>query len=95
MLGNIEKISVSEIVRATGGTLIFGEDVSVQSISTDSRETGKNCLYIPLKGERFDGHSFFDGALKSGAIGYLTQNGNYIMGCISFFFIYIYNSVHS
>ena len=50
MLGNIEKISVSEIVRATGGTLIFGEDVSVQSISTDSRETGKNCLYIPLKG---------------------------------------------
>ena len=55
MLGNIEKISVSEIVRATGGTLIFGENESVRSISTDSRETGENCLYIPLKGERFDG----------------------------------------
>lgn len=80
MLGNIEKISVSEIVRATGGTLIFGENESVRSISTDSRETGENCLYIPLKGERFDGHSFFDGALKSGAIGYLTQNGEKLDG---------------
>ena len=80
MLENTEKMSVSEIVSATGGTLIFGGNESVESISTDSREAGGNCLYIPLKGERFDGHSFLDGAAKSGAIGYLTQNGEKIDG---------------
>ena len=81
MLGNIEKVSVSEILAATGGSLIFGEENKfAESISTDSREMGKNCIYIPIKGEKFDGHTFFDGALKNGAVGYLTQNGENLSG---------------
>lgn len=81
MLANIENFSVSKILKSTGGTLIFGsEDEGVLSISTDSREIGDKCLYIPIKGEKFDGHTFLEGALKNGAEGYLTQNDDIVKG---------------
>ena len=81
MLANIENFSVSKILKSTGGTLIFGSaDEGVLSISTDSREIGDKCLYIPIKGEKFDGHTFLEGALKNGAEGYLTQNDDIVKG---------------
>ncbi len=42
-------------------------------ISTDSRNIVEGNLYIPLKGEYFDGHAFISDALSKGAIGVLIQ----------------------
>lgn len=38
------------------------------SISTDSRNLGNGDLYLALKGERFDGHSFVSAALSKSAL---------------------------
>ena len=36
-------------------------------VSTDSRRVEQGCLFIPLVGERFDGHTYLTQALESGA----------------------------
>ena len=44
------------------------------SISTDTRKIQKNDVYLPLRGENFDGHNFIDKAVEIGALGYFTQD---------------------
>lgn len=41
--------------------------VAVTGISTDSREIKPGELYIPLRGERFDGHQYIDECYEKGA----------------------------
>jgi UDP-N-acetylmuramoyl-tripeptide--D-alanyl-D-alanine ligase len=65
-----------EILEATGGTLIMGSsDTVFDAVSTDTRESQKGNLFIPLKGERFDGHEFLPAAVASGAAGLLIEEG--------------------
>ncbi len=47
----------------------------VKGVSTDSRTVEVGNLFIPLKGERFDGHDFVEEALKKGAAGSLWAKG--------------------
>ena len=50
------RLSVGEIVKATGGTLLFGnEEIICLNVFTDSREKRKDGLFVPLKGIDFDG----------------------------------------
>ncbi|MGB9698622.1 MAG: UDP-N-acetylmuramoyl-tripeptide--D-alanyl-D-alanine ligase [Thermodesulfobacteriota bacterium] len=44
-------------------------------MSTDSRTVAEGNLFIPLKGEKFDGHDFIAEALKKGAAGSLCAAG--------------------
>jgi UDP-N-acetylmuramoyl-tripeptide--D-alanyl-D-alanine ligase len=39
----------------------------VESVVIDSRKAGKNSLFVPLSGERTDGHNFIEAALEQGA----------------------------
>ena len=64
--------TVREICDAVGGTLLQGSDVSVARVSTDSRSIPEGALFVPLVGERFDGHAYIGKALESGAAGCLT-----------------------
>jgi len=51
--------SAGEIARITGGRLTAGsENQKISVISSDSRDLGSGALFIPLVGERFDGHNF-------------------------------------
>jgi UDP-N-acetylmuramoyl-tripeptide--D-alanyl-D-alanine ligase len=43
------------------------------SVSTDSRGIGPGQLFIPLVGEKFDGHQFIDRAMAQGAIGVVSH----------------------
>ena len=67
------------------GTLL-GEfddlDAAVAGVSTDSRSIAPGCLFIPLEGERFDGHSFITDALEGGAAGCFTtrERESYLPG---------------
>lgn len=68
--------TAEEIIRATGGSLIQGSlGQRVMGISTDSRTVGKDNLFIPLVGERYDGHAFIKNAVDKGAAGILVQRG--------------------
>ncbi len=71
------RLSGRDVIQATGGTLIRGsEDRIFQGVSTDSREPAVEKLFIPLKGDRFDGHDFLITAIEGGAAGVLVQRGS-------------------
>ena len=59
-------IHLSEIARATGGTLI-GRDGEVRTITTDSRSVEPGAMFIAIRGERFDGHDYINKAYEAGA----------------------------
>lgn len=66
----MEPITIEEIAHITGGTLITGDpNLEIDSVSTDSRTAGKDSLFIPLKGENFDGHDFIGDAIWDRAVG--------------------------
>lgn len=65
-------LCLREIAENIGGRL-FGEDIVINSISRDSRDIGENCLYVPLKGDKFDGHDFIQMACAEGAVAILTE----------------------
>lgn len=72
----MEPITLSEILEATHGTLLGSfdhTDTVVTAIDTDSRAMTAGSLFIPLVGERFDGHAYIVKALELGAVGTLTE----------------------
>lgn len=81
----VEPITIREILAAVNGTLL-GEacdlDTTVRYVDTDSRKLHEGSLFLPLEGERFDGHSFINVALEGGAAGCLTarERESYLPG---------------
>lgn len=70
----MEQMTAIEIVRAVGGGLIKGNpDIPVTDIATDSRQCKKGDLYVPIIGERVDGHRFITGAITLGASAVFTS----------------------
>lgn len=70
----MEKLSIKEIIEATGGTLLWGnDDEIIESVTTDSRRDGRNMLFVPLEGDTFDGHEFIRAAFDMGAVASLTH----------------------
>lgn len=54
-------LSLSEIASAVGGELFGNGEKMVCGISTDSRKTQPEEIFIALRGEKFDGHDFIQG----------------------------------
>ncbi|MNO15192.1 UDP-N-acetylmuramoyl-tripeptide--D-alanyl-D-alanine ligase [compost metagenome] len=52
-----------------GGELanVDDSDIAILGAVTDSRKIHSGCLFIPLVGEKFDGHEFAEGCLAAGA----------------------------
>lgn len=70
-------LKTKDVVQATGGTLLRGDpDRVFEGVSTDSRDVMGGNLFIPLTGERFDGHDFIPTAAGNGAAGILIQRGS-------------------
>lgn len=69
--------TLNEICAACGGTF-YGDpallDTAVSDIVIDSRRAGPGTLYVPVIGERFDGHRFIDSARENGAICTVSQH---------------------
>lgn len=66
--------SVKALCAAVDGTLLQGSDATISSVSTDSRTVTKGQLFIPLVGEKFDGHAYLNAALEKGAEGCLCMH---------------------
>lgn len=72
----MEKLTLCELLEAVNGRLMaeFSDlEATVEKVETDSRTIGEGSLFIPLVGERFDGHAYIESALEAGAAGCLTQ----------------------
>lgn len=67
-------MTIKDILTATGGTLLSGdENTVVTDVITNSREAGEGMLFIPIIGDKFDGHEFIKAAFDMGAAAALTQ----------------------
>ena len=71
----MQAMTVKEIAAAAGGVWLNPVEsaIDVTSISTDSRKIPEGCLFIPLVGEKFDGHNFIGQSLEKGAAGCLCS----------------------
>lgn len=49
------------------GTL-HGQDLTIDAVTTDTRKVTAGCLFVALKGERFDAHDFAEQAKENGAV---------------------------
>ena len=76
------KLNKGEILKAANAELVKGDNTDniddVFGFSTDTRTIKPQDIYIPLKGENFDGENFIEDALNSGAKGYFTTGRNKI-----------------
>lgn len=68
-------IRVKDIVEATGGRLLCGDDNTVvRDVCIDSREIKEGDLFIPIIGEKQDAHRFIESALEVGAATLTSQH---------------------
>ena len=70
----MDSLSLAQIVAFAGGTLEAGNrDATVSRVSTDSRTLQAGDLFVPLRGENFDGHKFIQQAAERGAVGAMVE----------------------
>ncbi len=65
-------MKLSDIARITKGTLI-GEDREVLGVATDSRKVKPGQLFVAVRGNRMDGHTFVSDAFSKGASGAIVE----------------------
>ncbi len=65
---------VSEVLSATGGRLLSGDEKTViTSVTTDSRKAEEGSLFVAICGENSDGHLYIDKAISQGAACVLVE----------------------
>lgn len=67
----MEKLYLSEIAKCLGAKC--PKECEITEISTDTRNLPKDCLFLAIKGENFDGHSFISKAIESGAAAAVSE----------------------
>lgn len=68
----MKEISLKTLAEWCNGTL-EGENKSIKKISLDSRDIDSSTLFVAVKGERFDAHTFIPEVEKSGAAAVLCE----------------------
>jgi UDP-N-acetylmuramoyl-tripeptide--D-alanyl-D-alanine ligase len=70
----MDALSLAQIAKLAGGS-ISADDTSalVSRISTDSRTLRDGDLFVPLRGDNFDGHKFIEQAAQRGAAGAMVE----------------------
>lgn len=61
----MKKLTVKDIAKAIGGE--YNMDAEINEVCIDSRLCKPGCLYVAIKGEKFDGHTFTASAFENGA----------------------------
>ncbi len=55
------------------GVALRGDDADVLRVNSDSRSVARGDLFVALRGDRFDGHDFSQGAAEAGAVGMVCE----------------------
>ncbi len=61
------RITVEEVIEATGGKLLSENSKTFNGVSIDSRTIEEGDLFFAIQGERFDGHDYLERALVKGS----------------------------
>jgi len=70
-----------DLIKATGAEVLKDNGCDIDfNISTDTRTICGQDIYLPLKGETFDGEKFIDKALENGAKAYFTTENKVFNG---------------
>lgn len=65
----MKAMTAARLCEITDGTLFGSGELILTELSTDSRQIEPGMWFVPIAGERFDGHDFIDSALEKGAVG--------------------------
>ena len=69
------RVKVSDIAAAAEGKLLCGdENTVITSFITDSREARAGAMFVPIRGERADGHSYIPAVLEGPAAAAFTDH---------------------
>jgi len=71
----METITLAQLLEAVHGRLLGDDgrlDAPISQVETDSRSIHPGTLFLPLVGDRFDGHAYISAALEGGAAGCIT-----------------------
>lgn len=66
--------TLGQIADICGGQLQGSADTRLEGVSINSRQLVQGGLFIPIVGEKFDGHQFVSSALTEGAVASLWQS---------------------
>ncbi|MFN2622297.1 MAG: UDP-N-acetylmuramoyl-tripeptide--D-alanyl-D-alanine ligase [Chthoniobacterales bacterium] len=70
----METLTLAQVAALAGGSISSGDrDAAVSRVSTDSRTLQAGDLFVPLRGENFDGHKFIQQAAERGAVGAMVE----------------------
>ncbi len=72
----MKDMTLGNIAMCCGGTYFGDEglkDTEVTGIAIDSRKVKQGGLFIPIRGERVDGHSFIPKVMEAGALACLSE----------------------
>ena len=61
------KVSLHFLSTLLNAEYIGSENVDITEVTIDTRKVTAGCLFVALKGERFDGHDFAEDAVAAGA----------------------------
>lgn len=70
----MNKLSLAEVLKATGANSNTDKEIIFSGVTTDSRKIVDGVLFVALKGEKFNGEDFAEDALKKGASAVLVSN---------------------
>ena len=66
-------LKVTDILKATNGKLINGnKELMITNYKIDSREVNNGDFFIPLSGEKTDGHKYLDMVIDKGCCGFFV-----------------------
>ena len=67
-------VKIEQVVQAVGGELLTQDAaVMIKNVTIDSREQAEAALFVPIIGEKTDGHKYVSGALNNGAVALFMQ----------------------
>ncbi len=67
----MEKLLLSEIAGCLDTAC--PKECEITEISTDTRNLPQGCLFLAIKGERFDGHEYIEKAIETGAVAAVSE----------------------
>lgn len=73
----MKNMTITAIAEAVGGKVYNGEgleDITANGVVIDSRQVEAGYIFIAVKGERVDGHSFIDSVFEKGALAVVSEH---------------------
>ncbi|WP_150539865.1 UDP-N-acetylmuramoyl-tripeptide--D-alanyl-D-alanine ligase [Actinobacillus vicugnae] len=67
------KLTIQKIAEILNARLIGECEISVETISTDTRQAVENGLFFALKGENFDAHNYLANAVEQGCVAVVVE----------------------